>query len=552
MNTLQNSSLARFVAHRLAVLTALGDAPNDSEDERLAHHHLVYMGGLISCGGLVWGSIALVYGLVLPSIIPFAYVALTIANFWYFAVSKDFPRVRRFQVLISLILPFLFQWSVGGFVASGAVMLWAVVALLSSLVFQDALLIAICLGAFLVLTIVSGVIDPALARFAPAMPRGVTTAFFVINISITSVLALWLNVYQMSKRDEARAKLAEMASVLKKMFGRYLSAEVMDSLVDNPSALELGGERATVTIMMSDLRGFTAIAERLQPEQVVQMLNTYFEVMVELVLKYHGTINEIIGDAMLVIFGAPQQMPDRAQRALACAIEMQNAMEQVNGHNRNQGLPQLEMGIGLNETEVIVGNIGSSKRSKYAAVGSGVNLTSRIESYAVGGQILISESVRQAAGDVLRIDGQREVMAKGTEAPLKIYEVGAIGGRYNLSLVRKPATMVRLATALPLRCALLEGKDASGRELAGAASELSRSAAMIRFSEPVEVLTNVKLNLDDVDAALSARAFYGKVMRRMDEQGTLCLVNFTSIPSEIDAYFQAHLKFAPGAAAALR
>jgi adenylate cyclase len=111
-------------------------------------------------------------------------------------------------------------------------------------------------------------------------------------------------------------------------------------------------------------------------------------------------------------------MLDRAQRAIACAIEMQNAMAEVNEQNRARGLPELEMGIGLNETEVIVGNIGSSKRSKYAVVGSGVNITSRIESYTVGGQILISESVNQEVGEILRIDAQRDVLPKGSETPL--------------------------------------------------------------------------------------------------------------------------------------
>ena len=113
---------------------------------------------------------------------------------------------------------------------------------------------------------------------------------------------------------------------LKDMFGRYLSEEVTNTLLENPDMLNLGGEKRSVTIMMTDLRGFTALAERLEPEQVVQILNTYFEVMVEVLLKYNGTINEIIGDALLVIFGAPQQMPDRAERAVACAIDMQNAM----------------------------------------------------------------------------------------------------------------------------------------------------------------------------------------------------------------------------------
>lgn len=195
--------------------------------------------------------------------------------------------------------------------------------------------------------------------------------------------------------------LEKSTELIKKMFGRYLSTEVMNTLLEDPSALELGGEKRKVTIMMTDLRGFTDLSERLTPEQVVQLLNTYFEVMVDVVLQYSGTINEIIGDALLVIFGAPQEMPDRSQRAIACAIEMQNAMAKVNHRNSAQSLPDLEMGIGLNETEVIVGNIGSSRRSKYAVVGSGVNMTSRIESYSVGGQILICKSQRPSGQSAL-------------------------------------------------------------------------------------------------------------------------------------------------------
>ena len=205
--------------------------------------------------------------------------------------------------------------------------------------------------------------------------------FFILTLAAFYYHTAAINSESALERE--RSKSEEMATLLKKMFGRYLSTEVMNSLIEDPSNLELGGEKRCVTIMITDLRGFTALSERLAPEQVVQMLNTYFEVMVEIVLKYNGTINEIIGDALLIIFGAPQEMKDRSQRAIACAIEMQNTMSEVNKQNLSQGLPELEMGIGLNETEVIVGNIGSSKRSKYTVVGSGVNMTSRIESYTV-------------------------------------------------------------------------------------------------------------------------------------------------------------------------
>jgi len=367
----------------------------------------------------------------------------------------------------------------------------------------------------------------------------------IVLVLVIFLLMLYLLSYIFARWRDREVKVTEMTALLKKMFGRYLSKEVMKSLIENPSALELGGERRSVTIMMTDLRGFTALSERLEPERVVQMLNAYFEIMVDVVLKYNGTINEIIGDALLVIFGAPQGIPDRARRAIACSIEMQNAMAQVNEENRSQGLPELEMGIGLNETEVIVGNIGSTKRSKYAVVGSGVNMTSRIESYTVGGQILISESVRQRAGEVLRIDAQRDVLPKGTETPLRIYEVGGIAGSYNLALQKggSPAILT-LTRQIALRYNVLEGKDVGEKGLEGSIVGLSKNCAEIIFGEPVEILTNLKMSLGDVDEKLSAKDFYGKVIKRSVEKGQTQVVRFTSVPPEVDAYFQSHRQHA--------
>ena len=349
--------------------------------------------------------------------------------------------------------------------------------------------------------------------------------------------------------EKEKSKLEDLTVLLRKMFGRYLSTEVMNSLIENPSTLELGGEKRSVTIMMTDLRGFTALSERLEPEKVVKMLNTYFEVMVEVISRFNGTINEIVGDALLIIFGAPQEMPDRAQRAVACAIEMQNKMAEVNETNRSEGLPELEMGIGLNETEVIVGNIGSAKRSKYAAVGSGVNMTNRIESYTVGGQIFISESVRQKAGEVLRIDAQQDVLPKGSETPLRIYEVGGIAGDFNLVLEKKDPPMMTLAQQLPIVYTVLDGKDVGKRGFAGSVVELSRNCANIALSDAVAVLTNLKMNLVDVDAKLSARDFYGKVTKSSGEKPQTHLVHFTSVPPEVDSYFQAVQKYASRQAA---
>jgi adenylate cyclase len=318
----------------------------------------------------------------------------------------------------------------------------------------------------------------------------------------------------------------------------------MNSLLENPSALELGGERREVTLMMSDLRGFTALSERLEPEQVVKMLNGYFEVMVEVIHQYSGTINEIIGDSLLIIFGAPHETPHRTQQAIACAIAMQNAMGKVNEKNRLIGLPELEMGIGLHDSEVIVGNIGSSKRIKYSVVGSGVNLVSRIESYTVGGQILVSESVFQKVGDILRLDGQREVLPKGSEVALRIYEIGGIAGNYNLALEEKDSDMVALTKKVPLRYTILEGKHIGKKDLEGLVVRLSKKVAEIVFDERVEQFSNLKMNLKDVYEELSVKDFYGKVTDQSKKDGYSYMIRFTSVPPEVVSYFLAHQEYA--------
>ena len=331
---------------------------------------------------------------------------------------------------------------------------------------------------------------------------------------------------------------------IRETFGRYLSDEVVADILETPDGLKLGGEKRNVTIMMTDVRGFTALSESLEPEQVVRMLNGYFEVMVDVIHQYNGTINEIVGDALLVIFGAPQEIPDRAQKAIACAIAMQNAMAEVNKGNRFFGLPELEMGVGLHDTEVIVGNIGSSKRIKYSVVGSGVNMASRIESYTVGGQILISESVRQEAGEVLRIDGQREVLPKGTEVPLRIYEIGGIAGKYNLALEGKALDMATLARRVPLRYTLLEGKDVGEKSWEGFVVKLSKKSAELALDGPVDLFANLKMNLGSVSEELAVKDFYGKVIECSEKDGHCYVVRFTSVPPEVVSYFLAHKEYA--------
>ena len=227
------------------------------------------------------------------------------------------------------------------------------------------------------------------------------------------------------------------------VLGRYLTKQVADVLVHDEQALELGGESRRVTLLMSDLRGFSSLAEAHSPQDVIAMLNHYLGTMTEVIEQYSGTIDEFIGDAILVIFGAPQTDEQQADHAVACAIAMQNAMAAVNEHNEAGALPPLAMGIGIHTGEVVVGNIGSVKRSKYGVVGSAVNLTARVESYTGGGQILITQATRAAVHAPLTIAGERDVTPKGSSRPVTLCDLIGIGPPVDLTLRAKRVRSAR-------------------------------------------------------------------------------------------------------------
>ena len=210
--------------------------------------------------------------------------------------------------------------------------------------------------------------------------------------------------------------LERRSQFIRETFGRYVSEEEEAQLLDAPEGVELGGELRKVTILMSDLRGFTALAERLHPKEVMTFLNRYLEAMVEVILAYRGTIIEILGDGLLVLFGAPLTRDDDAERAVACALAMQLRLDAINAPNRQAGLPDVEMGIGIHTGEVVVGNIGSQQRTKYGVVGSAVNLTGRIESYTTGGQVLISPTTYAETAAILTVSDQLSVVPKGVAA----------------------------------------------------------------------------------------------------------------------------------------
>lgn len=343
---------------------------------------------------------------------------------------------------------------------------------------------------------------------------------------------------EQEKLKEANGQLELHNRFIRETFGRYVSNEVVASLLASPEKLQLGGEKRQVTILMSDLRGFTSVAERLAPEQVVTIINRYLGTMVDVILQYQGTINEFIGDAILVIFGAPIWHEGHAQRAVACAVAMQLAMDSVNAENLQDGLPEVEMGIGVNTGEVVVGNIGSHKRTKYGIVGSPVNLTGRIESYTIGGQILVSETTRQAVGPILSIAQQMEVEAKGVDRPITLHDVRGIGGAYNLFLPESAETLLSLQEALALRYTMVEGKRLGGDVYTGRLVKLSDRGGEVHADTVVAPWSNIKIRLTDFSGTLLPGDLYAKVMGAPLEGAAGFAVRFTSVPPAVRTFLQ--------------
>lgn len=206
-------------------------------------------------------------------------------------------------------------------------------------------------------------------------------------------------------------------------FGRYLSREVVEEILKSHGGVELGGELRDITVMVSDLRGFTRLTESRHPRVVLELINGYLEKMTDVIIKYEGTIDEFTGDGILVFFGAPRLISDHARRAVMCALEMQEAMRALNAANTEVGLPELQMGIGINRGELIVGNIGCEKRKKYGAVGSPINMAFRVEGQTVGGEILLTPSVHECLDGEFIVESTREVQLKGIDKPVTVYRV---------------------------------------------------------------------------------------------------------------------------------
>ena len=245
-------------------------------------------------------------------------------------------------------------------------------------------------------------------------------AFKPDDLELISAVAAQAAVAVENARAHERLAREEVARA---NYSRFLPEYVVKQMLENPESFKLGGVSQTITILFADIRGFTRISEHAPPEKIVSLLNRYFSAMTDIIFAHGGTLDKYLGDGLMALFGAPTATPDDASNALNAAVAMQRRLLGINRELRDEGFPEIGVGMGLHTGEVIVGYIGSDRRSEYTAIGDTVNTSSRLESNAAGGEILISDATAKAAHSRYQLKQRDPIMVKNREQPVLLWEV---------------------------------------------------------------------------------------------------------------------------------
>jgi class 3 adenylate cyclase len=218
--------------------------------------------------------------------------------------------------------------------------------------------------------------------------------------------------------------VSEDRRIIKDMFARYMSQEVMENLMETPDSIKLGGDKRIATVFFADIRGYTSFSETREPEEIVKILNEYFSEAIQSILQYKGYIDKFIGDCIMAVWGVPM-MPEKDDpiNAVSCALALQEMVRSAKRNFFKKSASNLRIGIGVNTGPLVAGNLGSMQRMDYSVIGDTVNLAARLESVAGPDEVIVSQSTRNQLTDAFRFEERPAVKVKGKDKPVKIYNV---------------------------------------------------------------------------------------------------------------------------------
>ncbi len=309
---------------------------------------------------------------------------------------------------------------------------------LNTILNQDFILKLTVFQNLIILFVVALLLGLLLPKFSIVMSLIFTAVFTIAYIIITYVLFDTMNlicifatpILQVGGTFTAITVYRVLTEqrekkYIRQTFSKFVSKSVVDELLKDPEKLKLGGEKKILTVLFSDIRGFTSISEKLTPEALVEHLNEYLEAMTEIVFKYDGTLDKYVGDEIMAFWGAPIPQDDHALKACRAAVEMMRDLNELNEQWKSMGKPELHIGIGLNTGDMVVGNMGSSSRMDYTLMGDNVNLGARLEgtNKEYKTNIIISEFTYEYVKDNVIARELDLVRVKGKQLPVKIYEL---------------------------------------------------------------------------------------------------------------------------------
>ncbi|SNZ00496.1 adenylate/guanylate cyclase domain-containing protein [Flagellimonas pacifica] len=411
-----------FMTSLLTRIGNIGSSTDDSQEVRLKKTLLIAFSGTMAILSILWGAIYFYFDEFLAGSIPMTYAIVSMVSITIFSFTKNYTFLRLSQLTFSLLLPFLLMVALGGYADSSAVVMWSLTSPLGALVFKGRKEALIWFVAYIILLVI-GVFLEGSYPFSNKLPDYVVVLFFAMNIAGLSLTSFVVLRYFVGEKNLALTILESKHQWIKDAFSAYVSPNLVDYLINNPEDLKLGGERRECTFIFTDLVGFTTLVEQSAPSTLVASLNEYFEGMIEIVFKHEGTVSKIVGDAIAVMFSAPVLQKDHANRAIACAMEMDEYAQQFALTKQKQGIDLGRTRIGVNTGNVIIGNIGGKNQLDYRALGDAINVAARLESAnkQLGTRVCVSETtVSQCPNFVGRPIGS--LLLKGKSKPVATYE----------------------------------------------------------------------------------------------------------------------------------
>jgi adenylate cyclase len=307
---------------------------------------------------------------------------------------------------------------------------------------------------------------------------------------------------------------------------------LLENAVTGAMGLEDGKRVAPreVTVLLTDLRGFTAISEAHTAAVLLEMLNSYLVRMSEIAIAHGGTIDKFMGDAIMVLFGAPFSHGDDVKHAVTCAVQMQIELFEINKRHREQGLPELNMGIGINTGEVMAGLLGSDLYAEYTVIGDEVNLASRIEAYSLRGQVLVSEATYKRVADYVSAAEPMDVYVKGKKDAVYLYEVLGIPSLGKVVPRQEIRKSPRVETNIVFNYWQLDGKTVLPEMHRGVILDISYNGVLAELEGEVPPQTDIKLDLNLALAGGNATDVYARVLRIIERgDKRLASIEFTSV-----------------------